>query len=103
MVENTYLYKAFKVLELKKEPQEKNLFDDLTLADKTIKPGRFLIPPEKIKEEKENLDCLYTDRTTTCPRCKNNEFYRVTKQTRGGDEGETIFLECKYCKKRLKI
>lgn len=103
MKKETYLLKAFRVIQPQTEPNEENLFDSFTEQDTLLKPGRFLVKPKPILEEKPNLDSLYTDRTATCPRCKNNEFYRVTKQTRASDEGESIFFLCKYCKKPLKI
>jgi len=33
----------------------------------------------------------------TCPKCKNNEAYFWTMQTRSGDEAETKFFRCKKC------
>jgi len=32
-----------------------------------------------------------------CPKCKNNEAYFWTLQTRSGDESETKFYKCKKC------
>ena len=33
-----------------------------------------------------------------CEKCKNNEAYFWTKQTRSGDEAETKFYRCTKCK-----
>lgn len=32
-----------------------------------------------------------------CPKCKNQEAYFWTSQTRSGDEAETKFFRCKKC------
>lgn len=34
-----------------------------------------------------------------CPKCKHNEAYFWTKQTRSSDEAETKFYKCTKCKK----
>jgi len=33
-----------------------------------------------------------------CPKCKHNECYFWSRQTRAGDEGETSFYKCVKCK-----
>jgi DNA-directed RNA polymerase subunit M/transcription elongation factor TFIIS len=104
MNKETYLFKAFVVLNTKDKPKSfKTLFDDLTKQDSTKKPNRFFKKPIKQKITKYNTDTEYTNRTFFCPKCKKNETKVVTKQTRSADEGETIFFLCKYCKKSYKI
>jgi len=37
-----------------------------------------------------------------CSRCKCDEFFVTSKQTRSGDEGETVFAKCSKCNKIIK-
>lgn len=51
-------------------------------------------PLEIIEEEKETHPIIEIE----CPKCKNNEAYFWTIQTRGSDEPETRFYKCTKCK-----
>ncbi len=46
------------------------------------------------REDYETLPVMKAE----CPKCRNNEAYFWTMQTRAGDEPETKFLKCKKCK-----
>lgn len=39
----------------------------------------------------------------TCPKCKHNEAFFWTKQTRAGDEAETKFFKCTKCKNTWRV
>tara|TARA_B100000315_G_C14355118_1_gene485813 strand:+ start:381 stop:689 length:309 start_codon:yes stop_codon:yes gene_type:complete len=58
---------------------------------------------EKIDERKEVPVIKKTDPQTfpvtseTCKKCRNNEAYFWTIQTRAGDESETKFFKCVKC------
>ena len=32
-----------------------------------------------------------------CSQCDAKKMYYISRQTRGADEGETVYLECKKC------
>lgn len=94
---NSYLFKA--LIEIK--PVGKpvgDMFDWLTLQDSQPKKARFLKKPEVVQVEKENLDIIFTNRTVFCPKCRRNETYSTSAQTRSLDEGETCFFICRFCK-----
>lgn len=103
MARNTYLYKALQLLNPSSIPKNVNLFDWLTELDLHYKKNRFLLKPLVKKKNLRSIRSIYTNRTFTCPKCKKNKTYRDTKQTRGGDEGETIVFICKYCKTQYKV
>ena len=58
---------------------------------------------EQVKQE-QGIEVVDKDFQTMpkveeeCPKCKNNEAYMWTKQTRAGDEPETKFFKCTKCK-----
>jgi len=99
---NTYFYYALTKIKPKTDLPSTNLWDWFAKNDERLIKGRFLTKPVLDSIEKENLDSLYTNRTVTCPKCGKNETARDTKQTRKGDEGETVFYECKYCKAKFR-
>lgn len=108
VMENTYFYEALCKINPKIEPptnasNQFELFDYFTTQDCTLKKARFLQKTKSQQYNKENTDCIYTNRTFTCPKCKKNETFRTNKQTRGGDEGETIAFFCKFCKIPFKV
>jgi DNA-directed RNA polymerase subunit M len=59
---------------------------------------------ESNRKEKEVLDKssgeaeIHPTTQVECPNCSNNEAYYWTKQTRAGDEPETMFFKCVKCK-----
>ncbi len=61
---------------------------------------------EKIKKEKE-IEVVNSDDTQAeihplvdmeCPECKHKKAFYWSKQTRAGDEPETLFYKCEKCK-----
>ena len=59
---------------------------------------------EPKRKEKEVLDKnddqaeIHPITKVECPKCSNMEAYYWTKQTRAGDEPETMFFKCVSCK-----
>ena len=59
---------------------------------------------EKVESKKLDIDIveekdeLMTKVKQECPKCKHNECYFWSRQTRAGDEGETSFYRCVKCK-----
>lgn len=59
---------------------------------------------EKMPEPKVHIgivrteDELMTKVKEECPKCKHNEAYFWSRQTRSADEGETSFYRCVKCK-----
>ena len=45
------------------------------------------------KLEKEEVE----DSVLQCKKCKSNKVVSETRQTRGGDEGATVFATCMRC------
>ena len=67
-----------------------------------------LIASEK-QEHKEGRGVLHEKESVvmpttkaSCPKCKNEEAYFYTAQTRAGDEAETQFFTCTKCHHRWR-
>lgn len=59
---------------------------------------------EVVKEKEKEVEVIDRGELQTlpkikveCPKCKHNEAYYWTVQTRAGDEGETQFFRCTKC------
>ena len=50
---------------------------------------------EENKKKEEEDENPYTSRLFVCPKCGTNETRTKLVQTRRGDEGATMFVECK--------
>ncbi|MEK6852465.1 MAG: zinc ribbon domain-containing protein, partial [Nanoarchaeota archaeon] len=62
-----------------------------------------IITSEKVGKEKglgvlrERESIVMPTVAIVCPKCKNNEAYFYSAQTRAGDEAETQFFRCTKC------
>ena len=77
-------------LESAKTPKER--FITLTTFEKF---GESVYSLENLKGDKESEKALYTDTTQKpCGKCGKRLAHVGTKQTRSGDESQTVFVTC---------
>ena len=78
---------------------------DFTAADLTLPHAHSLALHEKVTLESKsaNVDQRATEETY-CEKCKcTRECFVHAQQTRGADEGQTIFYECRTCKNEWSL
>ncbi|MDD9954535.1 MAG: transcription factor S [Candidatus Woesearchaeota archaeon] len=70
----------------------------------TDKKSTDNVVKEVVKKKRDTFDVVTEDDETLptteveCTKCKHNQAYWWTKQTRASDEPETKFLKCTKCK-----
>lgn len=72
------------------EYRKKGILALITVLQDNDAVVRYEELPEKREREVE-------DSVLQCRRCKSNKVISSTRQTRGGDEGATVFATCTNC------
>jgi DNA-directed RNA polymerase subunit M/transcription elongation factor TFIIS len=59
----------------------------------------------RVKEQEEFLEnpTQVEDGVIQCSRCKSYKTFSYAKQTRGSDEGTTIFVRCSQCNHQFRL
>jgi len=63
-----------------------------------IETSQIIIPKKEIAVVTEGDNEVFPVINALCSKCKNQEAYFWTKQTRSADEAETKFFRCTKCK-----
>ena len=58
---------------------------------------------QKLMLREQQTIKIKTSKMYTCPQCKKNDAKYWKMQTRSGDEGYTIFVNCQLCGFRWRI
>jgi transcription elongation factor S-II len=85
---------------------EINITSLVELSPRELQPEKWVNYTKR--EDKEinqvqNGDLETETKLYFCPKCKNNDCKYREKQTRSGDEGSTLQIQCKSCSKRWRI
>jgi DNA-directed RNA polymerase subunit M/transcription elongation factor TFIIS len=96
-IQKFILYETFshkeKALNMLKEKQylfQHHVYDDIRL---------------RVKEQEEFLEnpTQVEDGVIQCNRCKSHKTFSYAKQTRGSDEGTTVFVRCSQCHHQFRL
>lgn len=96
-----FLYEVYDASQKDLEALQKNLMELAPMRDWiTTSPEKEFA--QRSYEKKLEKPIGVIKNMYTCKACGCDEFFMDEKQTRGGDEGATLFVKCGNCGKRFK-